>query len=280
MNLYDQLLTLQRIDNAFTEWEAYRRDLTDYILHNLPKDETLAIFGAGRCNDIDLRRLNCHFSSIVLIDRDETAMKEALHQYGLESTSRIQLKRLDFVGISDEDYRDYAHYLINEVSKQGRYTVCEDLAEVALELLEDLYRKTILTPVNLSKNTYDNTLVVGIHSQLISMLEWIWSIILQTIDQDESEVRDALIKMNDGIVEKFNHLVLEATKHIVIMGYEESRTDRLGCIQGAHQAMEDIKYRASRGELEIADSITLNWPFNREQDVSYIIKVQKIYPLD
>lgn len=279
MNLYDQLLTLQRIDNAFTEWEAYRSDLTDYILRSLPKDETLAIFGAGRCNDIDLKKLSSHFSAIILIDKDEEAMKEALHQYDLEHSPLIHTQLIDFVGISSNDYRYYADYLINEVRKQGIHTVCEDLAEVALELLEDLYRKAIVTPVNLEKNSYENAIVMGIHSQLISMLEWIWSIILQTIGQDESEVRDALTKMNDGLVEKFNHLVLEATKHIVIMGYEETRRGRLGAIQGAHQAMEDMKRRASKGKVDIADSITLNWPFNLAQGITYTVKVQKIYPL-
>lgn len=80
MNIYDQLRSLQVINNAYNEWESYRRELTEIIMKYAKESESIAIFGAGRCNDIDLRRLSECFSEIILFDKDLEAMKEGLYQ--------------------------------------------------------------------------------------------------------------------------------------------------------------------------------------------------------
>ena len=278
MNLYDQLRTLQVMDNAFTEWTDYRKDLTDYIITHTLSNQSLAIWGAGRCNDLDLERLSSHFQSITLLDQDENAMQAAIYRYNLGDSKNIHTRVIDFVGITDEDYRQYAAYLVDEVRKKGIHIKYNCLVEVVLEVLEHLYQKIIYHAIPIEKNSFDYAIVIGVHSQLISMLEWIWSIILQTIQQEEYEVRHAIGMMNDGVVEKFNQTVLNTTRKNVIMGYELGRLDRAGVVQGAHQAMEDIKKRACKEEIEITNTVILEWPFNLKEGIAYKVKLQKIYP--
>lgn len=69
--LYDQLLRLQHMPNAFTEWSGYRNDLTDFIIDHTDSGKTVLIIGAGACNDYDIGRLLFHFSKIILLDRNE-----------------------------------------------------------------------------------------------------------------------------------------------------------------------------------------------------------------
>ena len=64
----------------------------------------------------------------------------------------------------------------------------------------------------------------------------------------------------------------------LVMGYELGRLDRAGVVQGAHQAMEDIKKRACKEEIEITNTVILEWPFNLKEGIAYKVKLQKIYP--
>ena len=105
MNIYDQLRTLQVINNAYNEWEHYRHELTEIIIKYAKGSESIAIFGSGRCNDIDLNRLSRYFNEVILFDKDLEAMKEGLYQQKVEMMPNIKIKVTDFVGIDDADYR-------------------------------------------------------------------------------------------------------------------------------------------------------------------------------
>ncbi|MGL4345024.1 MAG: hypothetical protein ACRCTE_07500, partial [Cellulosilyticaceae bacterium] len=141
MNLYDQLVALQVIPHAFEDWADYRGELTQYVIEQAPHQGSLALFGAGRCNDLDLKRLIGHFEQVILLDRDEEAMIEALRRYGLQNSSVVQKKVVDFVGLSVGDYRDYADALVAQVRKQGMATDVSELADFAIGQLEKLSQK-------------------------------------------------------------------------------------------------------------------------------------------
>lgn len=276
MNLYDQLLRLQVIENAYEEWTTYREQLTDYIIKEARGNECIAIFGAGRCNDIDLKHLLAHFNEIVLLDKDKEAMEEGIYRQGVINSKRIKVKQVDFIGISNEDYRNYADILIKEVRKLGMNTNCQELAQVALKQLKRLEEKTERINIDLGIGLYETTVVVGVHSQLLSMLEWIWHIILQTIKQNESSVRAQIIKMNEKYVRRFNDLLIRAAKETIIIGCEKERIGQIGSIQGAVQAMNDFNRRVRANEVNLLNEVQLEWAFNVEQGVVYLVDCQSI----
>ena len=73
MRYLDRLIASEVLPNAYKEWRGYRQKLTDFIEENCVAEgggkPVLAIWGAGRSNDIDLARLAERFK-LVLIDRD------------------------------------------------------------------------------------------------------------------------------------------------------------------------------------------------------------------
>lgn len=276
MNIYDQLRNLQVINNAYNEWQNYRNELTEVIIRYAQGNKSIAIFGAGRCNDIDLKRLSAYFHEVILFDKDQGAMKEGLYQQEVGTTPNIKMQVTDFVGIDEVDYRVYADTLISEIRKKGMGTSCHELAEVALDQLEALYIKAMDTPICFGTRAYDCAVAVGVHSQLISMLEWIWSIMLQTIKQEEVSVRNKIIEMNDAFVTRFNNAVIEGARNKIIIGCEEARLGKEGSVQGAVQALYDLKRRHAKGEINICETMKITWPFHRSQGIEYRVSLQII----
>ena len=276
MNLYDQLRTLQTIDHAYNEWAQYRKDLTSLLIQYAKGSKKIALFGAGRCNDIDLNRLVEAFEEIILIDKDLEAMTEGIKQQHVIKASSIQLQKIDFLGIEEDDYRFYADCLIREIRKKGMRTNIDELAEVALEQLEKLFQKAMGTALSFEALSYDTAIAIGVHSQLLSMLEWIWSIMLQTIQQEETRVRSYIVKMNEVFVRRLNDAIIESARHKVIMGCEEARIGKEGTIQGAIQTLWDLQKRQEEGELYLCESTHLNWPFHKAQSIEYKMLIQSM----
>lgn len=276
MDLYSQLLKLQVIENAYTEWATYRNKLTDYLIKEAKGHDSIAIFGAGRCNDIDLKRLATHFNEVTLIDKDVEAMKSGINNQKVAHLEQIKIREVDFVGISSEAYRTYANTLINEIKKRGVKTSCTELAKLAIKEIEKLTENANEITLDFGVACYETTVVVGVHSQLLSMVEWIWSIMLQTIQQDEPSVRSRIIEMNEKYVKRFNEAVIKATKDTMIIGCEQGRVGRVGTIQGATQAIQHINEQVINGEMYRLDYTELEWPFNRIQGISYLMGIQSI----
>lgn len=267
MNIYDQLLKLQIIENAWEEWEIYRQEVTHYLIDHLEDKRELAIFGAGRCNDMDLNLLLAHFEKIVLVDLDEEGMKVALKKQGLENETRITLEIADFVGISSNDYRSFADTLVYKVRQKGLETSITELAQVAMVELDRFYMQIVATPLQFK--TYANIVVMGIHSQLISMLDWIWQAVLQTLGQEEISVRQKIMQMNTIVIKRFNTALIKSTQSRLIIGYEIERAGRAGAVQGAMQAAIDFKQRVEQHEMQLLGFTQMDWPFDNQQGILY-----------
>lgn len=277
MNLYDQLLQLQVIPNAYKAWEQYRKHLTEYIITELESSQNVAILGVGRSNDIDLRQLLPYVKTLTLIDKDEKALEQAIKQYHLEKEDNIRLICRDLLGLTAQDYRNYANQLVETVRQKGMATDMQNLVEVAISQIEALSLK--MQPIDLGKLAYDTVIVVGLHSQLLSMIEWIWQVILQTLGKDENGVREYIIDLNKEIIRALNQRIIEATTEKIIIGCEIQRVGRLGSIQGAIQSLQNIEDLRSIGKIKKCSECVLEWPFNQNSGMSYNILIQSDWVL-
>ncbi len=267
MNIYDQLLKLQVIPSAWEEWTAYRHEITAYIIAHCENKKEVTILGAGRCNDIDLKLLLNHFDQVILVDMDLEAMQTGLMNQGLQNEHRIRLEVADFVGISPDDYRHFANTLVCKVREKGLATSMEELTQVALEALERLEAQVMGSSLQL--DLYVNTVVIGVHSQLISMLDWIWQSILQTLGQEEQSVRQKIMTMNTSVVKRFNEALMSSTQCRMIIGYEIERAGRAGAVQGAVQGAIDFKQRVAKQEVALLGFTQMDWPFAKSQGILY-----------
>ena len=267
MNIYDQLIKLQIIEDAWKQWQFYRTEVTEYLIEQLKHKNEVAILGAGRCNDIDLKYLLQYFKKIVLVDLDYEAMKEALKQQGLQSHPHITLMTENFVGITPNDYRNFADQLVYTVRQKGLDTSVDQLTQVASTLLDGFYEQVMHTSLKL--NNYENIVVIGVHSQLITMLDWIWQAVLQTLGKEEGTVREKIITLNTMVVKRFNEALLKSANKQLVIGYEIERLGRNGAIQGALQAAIDFNKRVEKHEVKLCDFRQMNWPFDLTQGIIY-----------
>lgn len=276
MHLYDQLIQLQQLEHAFTAWESYRLDLTHFILRHVTPTSSVAIVGAGKCNDIDLSILASKVSSITLLDKDLSSMLQAVEQYTLGTTPNVAVQKIDLVGITSSMYRSYADALMSVVRLYGNATKAEDLAVVAHQFL-DQFTPLIQAPIALDTSSYDVVIAVGLHSQLLSMLEWIWHIMLETCSLEEYSVRERIISLNTQCIKNLNDTLLQATGHTLIIGYEESRLDRPGTIQGAIQCAHDLQRRQYDKTFYVKQATHLHWPFHKAHQIGYMMHIVALY---
>lgn len=276
MNLYDQLIQLQVVPNAYENWHDYRGELTDYITNQLNLDKMpygdMAILGVGRGNDLNLRQIVGYTKTLTLWDKDSIAIDEAIKKYGLEHEDKVKCVCKDLIGLSVEDYRLYAERLVGKIREQGRATLVEDLADFTLLEIKELAKK--LVPIDLGEAVYDTIIVIGLHSQFLSMIEWIWQVILQTLGKDESSVRLAIIKLNESLIRAFHQQLIKACKGQLIIGCEIARRGRIGTIQGAIQGLQDLEELREKGQLKKKSECLLEWPFHPENEIAYEMHIQ------
>ena len=276
MSIYDELLKLQNIPDAFKNWREYRERLTDYIVSTLEQGSTVAIFGAGACNDLNLKRLQKHFSEITLYDREKTVMYEALDTYQITNREHIILKEADFLGITPNEYREYADNILRMIQVEGKDTDMDEVAEYAILRMKELYQKAKERPLFFGNKCYDAAIAVGVHSQINNMFAWLWQVYLEAVGKQENTVFEYVKKSNDAVIPRFDQAVFSCAKQSVIFGLEKERIGMEGGIQGAHQAFLDVKRRQQRGECLIKESMPLIWQFDVSQRICYQMSILHI----
>lgn len=267
--LYNKLSDMLVLPNAFEDWADYREKVTKYIIDNSESDRSIAILGAGRCNDLDLAKLKEHFSFITLFDRDENAMKEALRRYGLENNSDIDIEVRDFVGITDDDYAGYADLMISELNKKGRDSDLGEIAPLMIGRLEEIFKKTRAHSANIGIQQYDYATVFGVHSQLLNMLVWIWAVGLSNIGKTEKSVEERIKKEDLYQVKKLNDDINMLVRKGFFLGCEMSRNGIKGGVEGALQAMNDINRRNEKKLMKINNAAAITWPLNPKENINY-----------
>ncbi|MEG0388374.1 MAG: hypothetical protein RR582_08590, partial [Niameybacter sp.] len=144
-----------------------------------------------------------------------------------------------------------------------------------LKQLQSLEGQILTTPVELGIASCDVIVALGVHSQLLNMLEWIWTIVLETIRQEEVSVRDKIKMMNRLAIEKFNDTLFRHAKKQLVMGFEVGRAGQEGSIQGAIQGLEDMSHYEASGEVQGVDTLEVQWPFDEKQNKMYYMQIKK-----
>ena len=306
--IYEQFKARASRDDEFNDWAGYREELTDFVISCLPPGGSLLILGAGKSNDLDLKRLADHCGSITLSDyRPETA-EEAFRQYELTPSENLKFAASDYVGITDEDYLEYTGLLLKTMEKlSGSQGDSDDepgaadamqggtLEEAAgpelaalTECLERIYEKNESYEIDLGGETYDNAVITGVHSQLNNSFRGLFQYVRKNVEERCGEIRfleelNAAIfqttrKHTEFLVNRFNKAVFAAVREGVIYGYEKNiiytpagkKDPVIGTVDGARQAGEAI------ADLPLMDEDkTLNciWPLSRRRGIKFAMYV-------
>ncbi len=196
----------QKIPDAWDAWRSYRAQVTENIIENSIPGTSLAIFGAGRLNDLSLPKFLGHFSRVALFDIDEAAMREALlrdagkflcgEKISCEKTgmsAALNMFPVDFVGIADGDYIAFADAMLQIVESLYFYAfaaaekktgkppwpdrdadaILSRMYQKAQDELSGMYEKSRAHIPELPQETYDYTVALGVHSQLGNVPAWL-----------------------------------------------------------------------------------------------------------
>ena len=312
-HIYDQFKARASKDDEFNDWAGYRDRLTEFVISCIPSGESLLILGAGKCNDLDLKKLAEHCGSITLSDyRPETA-EEAFRQYGLSSSENLRFAESDYVGITDEDYLEYTDLLLKTMEKLSESQEPQDdsqkpqgnqissLEEIAgpelsalKECLEQIYKRNESYQIDLGNvdnagtAVYDNAVVTGVHSQLNNSFRGLFQYVRKDIEDRGGEIR-FLENLNTAIfkttrrytkklVTRFNDAVFAAVKEGVIYGYEKNI---IYTPAGADKPVIGTVDGARQAGEAIANfpaekSLDCIWPLSRRRGIKFTMAVSYV----
>ena len=292
MNIFDSIKNEFNIPDAYTNWKEYRRELTDRILRCKESEgasswddhKTLAILGAGPCNDLNLSRLAKHFSHIDLIDLDSESVRVGVRNQGQEHCHKIHIKEGTLTGVTQEMTERFFNRLYMYLVEKGRTLTEADFIRRSLEEFEILEKSLRKSPedfgVILPEKSYDMVVAAGLHSQLWSILSYSWHILAGNVSEqllggrpvDPDPFHDHLRDVDDTFIPLMNTAILQASKHRVLFS---SEYDPNNPSEGAWQCIKDVRKRYTGGEIELMES-TLEWPFFPEQRRKYTMLIQDI----
>ena len=289
--IYDRYLTRASRDDEYNDWAEYRAALTDFITGSTPAGGSLLILGAGKCSDLDLRKLAAHFGPITLSDYRPELADEAWHCYGLSPSERLAFAGSDYVGIPEEAYVEYTRLLL-DVMQRLKDGAGESLEEAAgpqlrtlLEGLEQIYRDNGTYEVHLGEKAYDHAVVCGVHSQLNNSFRGLFQYARKDAEDRwgsipfAEELNAAIFAVSrehtEHLVRRFNEAVFAAVRQGVIYGYERSilytpegeHSPVIGTVDGARQAGELIADIPAEHELNCL------WPLSRRRGIRFEMSV-------
>ena len=282
MRYLDRLIASEVLPNAYKEWRGYRQKLTDFIEENCVAEggrkPVLAIWGAGRSNDIDLARLAERFK-LVLIDRDAEGLAQACKAYGLEETDAICVD-LPFWNVELETYEMFEALLAEGEEAE---IVIEHLKQGAFDnshrVLPEIGRR------------FAYSVCVGLHSQLNARFAGLLYMYRENYDEEELQmIENAIRALNEAAVTRTNDVIYMLTEKLMVFGLEwavvnESAMDQWENlvpeeIEGALQLRHDIGMHKDF-DIRIEAERRLFWPFAwKERKKGYVMELLAVQPLE
>jgi hypothetical protein len=200
------------MDIDFISWSSYRNTLTNLIMKRKTKlDTSIVIFGAGKCNDIDLKVIANNFHLVTLVDYNLDAMVNSLGKYGLsQSDPRIKIVCLDFLGIDLKTYDEYQVLLAKGNNHQDILKFIKNLSAKF---------KSSLPSINIQK--HDLGVCVGVHSQLLAIINCLFDEYKINYHDKLNEAITTEIEILNALVAKyFNTNILQCVNNTLCVGFD------------------------------------------------------------
>jgi len=278
--ILDDIKQKFRLPDAYEDWREYRQLLTDTVIEcgNGDQSKTIAIIGAGRCNDIDLKALCRHFEIITLVDCDSDAMNEAVAKLTDDEAKRVEINSTSLTGINETDLNLYFESVLSAVRNQGYKLTYDSFEEIILSELEIFKDKLPTSYEILIKELPKRDIVLcnGVFSQLFSAISFfvrsvagsipdsLFTGAMQAADRLEQELKS----MNNVVIPVICKALIQSANDYVIFGNECLKTDP---VEGAGQCIEAV-----RNSGRTVKEFECLWDFNRREKVTYNMLIQVV----
>lgn len=296
MQLYDELRSHFHIPDAYRQWKPYRDLLSEYLAGEADNLPTLAILGAGACNDIDIGYIRQFFSQITLLDYDHAAMEEAVERYGLTRDTHVSLLPSGLTGIDETAYEKFCISMQSYAGSIKDKVTVQEFDIYAISILQSLICDSGRRP--LENKQYDYIWCIGVHSQLNGMFSYIYRVFWENLfvmgrltavpegdGPEESAFMAYVRELNTVQIEQLNKDIMNAAQKKAFIGCELGRCNSYYegihpvaenrdfdyLVEGARQGILDIRKRGVR-----IDESVICWPFYPENRVYYDMLLQRI----
>lgn len=215
--IFKSLIENENTNIYFNEWSKYRQSVTSYIMESIMSDSymsackksdkpSLAIWGAGQCNDIDISLLSNYFN-LVLIDCEQKKTNEARSKY-INNNSCI-CTDIPFWNIEYEAYELFEAMLIDALPVEN----------ITRYIDEYMNNQNIIRYDELPK--FDYSIAVGLSSQLCSRFIALLSNYKDNYNNNELNfLYNYFSSLNEAAVKSMLEALKKMTLRLIIIGYE------------------------------------------------------------
>lgn len=296
MNAVEQFNKILNQDkqNRFELWGNYRKNLTSYIIQNLPKTERNLngfIFATGNSDDLDLEILTKTIKHITLSDIDKTSLEKAITKYNLDS-SEVGVFIMDYIGLNiDNNWNDFVKILLQVDDKKN---IDYFFKKLESSILNYRFPETI--------QSYDIVIISPIYTQLLLQQGLSYISILKDLNYSFDLLKyitEKLMDLMPMVIETFNNNVVSCLNKnatlIAISDIFEARLDSdfyQSLSKGIHEPnqTEQIyeEYRNTYGIglgdyglihldhcLKQTQFKWFEWPFNTEKSLFVKVAIYK-----
>lgn len=282
---YNLFKDIQMVSETFNEWSEYREKITNKIFQELKNENgSLIIFGAGECNDLDLKKFEERFNKITLVDFNLKSLDKAIENYELRDSKKINIKNCDFLGVTGEVYEKYEKMLIDK----------QPIKKI-IKFLRDEANKIFKSEISFKIQKHEVGICLGVHSQLTIIFEGILAHYSDYYNQNElKKVHQEIEYMNTKVVKRLNDYILDNITSKAFLGFDimeiseirkninlipliidyslEGKFEKLNneivnnyLVTGASQGNQDIIERISKKKINMICYNTIIWPFNKQK---------------
>lgn len=215
--IFESLIENENTNIYFNEWSTYRQAVTSYIMESIRSNPcmsackkadkpSLAIWGAGQCNDIDISLLSNYFN-LVLIDCEQEKINAARSKY-INNNSCI-CTDIPFWNINHEAYELFEAMLIDALP-------VENITQYIDEYMNNQH---IIKYDELPK--FDYSVAVGLSSQLCSRFIALLSNYKNNYNNNELNfLYNYFSSLNKAAVKSMLEALKKMTLRLIIIGYE------------------------------------------------------------
>ena len=276
--LFRDIVEGYTIKGAYEKWENYRQRITDYLIQYTIPGKTIAILGVGEANDIDLKRLYAHIGNLTLVDKNIAAIKNAIVKYDLVDKPNIKVVEKDFVGITDDEYKDIISICWQDLKKMKTMFSPIVTGPKVVNRMNELYEKVNSKDVDLGISPHDYIVSIGLHSQLNGFIEHIWDTFMRGTGKSYTKISERALQQNNIFIPRICTAIEDMTIDRLFVGVETLEVEKQSAVQGAQQTIQYFKDTMTEEEISnetlviyqdvwnFTDSVTYNMAiFNRKK---------------
>lgn len=208
------------LNDKFNKWADYRTGITKIIEDACSKtsdNKSIIIFGAGECNDIDLKFLSTKFERIVLTDVDSKSIHDGISRQGLidSERSKIEIKRIEYTGLAENKF----FYNLERMASRSA-----SIYEITAFLKKQITDISQINDLLEYENCFDIVLSCPIYTQIVyTQVEVFLKILAQFNLYSEEDIKIMKKMMHscmERIISRFNDLLISVTRlsgHLLVI---------------------------------------------------------------